>query len=100
MDPKAVLKFLGIAIVLMSLQGCLYSSVQRPLDTDFNNTQLGDKVGHSHATSILWLFAWGDAGTRQAAENGGITTIKHADSHVKTILFGLYIHATTVVYGD
>ncbi len=100
MKMKKGLGFCLVFLLLLSVQGCLYSNVQRPLDTDFNNTTLGAKVGYSHATSILWLFAWGDAGTRAAAEDGGIITIKHADSKIKVMLFGLYTHTTTVVYGD
>ncbi len=94
---RAVLFIFMIAVIL---QGCLYSKVQRPLDTDFENTTLGTKIGVSDATSLLWLFAWGDAGTKAAADNGGITTIKHADSRSTIILFGLYVHVETVVYGD
>lgn len=100
MKIKEVRGFLFAIVVSMILQGCLYSKVQRPLDTDFENTTLGTKIGVSDATSILWLFAWGDAGTKAAADNGGITTIKHADAKSTIILFGLYVHVETVVYGD
>ncbi len=82
------------------VEGCVYSSVQRPLDTDFDKTTLGTKVGESHFQSFLWLFAWGDAGSKAAADQGGIKTIHHADVHFKTVLFGLYTRMTTVVYGD
>jgi hypothetical protein len=80
--------------------GCLYSNIQRPMDTDFNNTELGSKEGRATNRSILWLFAWGDAGTRAAAENGDITVIKHADQEMLFVLFGLYFRVATVVYGD
>ncbi|MFQ5780385.1 MAG: TRL domain-containing protein [Nitrospiria bacterium] len=91
-----------LCILLLSIliQGCIYSHVQRPLDTDFNRTSLGTKVGRSHNRSVLWLFAWGDGGTKAAAREGDITTITHADVEVYMILFGLYSHVTTVVYGD
>ena len=100
MKIKARAKLLILFLSFLFLQGCLYTKVQRPLDIDFENTTLGSKVGYSDATSILYLVAWGDAGTKAAAEDGGITTIKHADAKFTSILFGLYTHVETVVYGD
>ena len=90
-----------IVVALLALTpGCVYSSVQVPLDTDLNETKLGDKIGESSFKSVLWLVAWGDAGTQAAAEQGGLTTIRHADRKVYSVLFGLYYKQTTVVYGD
>ena len=89
-----------LCLVSLFTSGCLYSNIQRPLDTDFNETELGSKEGRATNRSILWLFAWGDAGTRAAAENGDITVIKHADQQMLFIVFGLYFRITTVVYGD
>jgi len=80
--------------------GCLYSNIQRPMDKDFHFTDLGSKEGRSSNRSVLWLFAWGDAGTRAAAEDGEISIIKHADQEMLFVLFGLYFRITTVVYGD
>jgi len=87
-------------IVFFLMTGCAYLNVQIPLDKNFNKTELGSKKGISEAKSFLWLFSWGDAGTRAAAENGGIKVIKYADKGYFTILFGLYARITTVVYGD
>ena len=70
------------------------------MDKDFNNTQLGSKEGSSSSKTVLYLVAWGDAGTKAAAMDGGITTIKHADRRIFSVLFGLYTKITTVVYGD
>ena len=80
--------------------GCAYMHVQRPLDTNFDNTQLGVKEGRASAYSVLWLVAWGDAGTKAAATQGDIKIIRHADTAVNAVLFGLYSRITTVVYGD
>ena len=66
----------------------------------FDNTDLGTKTGRASAQSALWMVAWGNAGTKAAAENGGIKVIKHADSEVLSVLFGLYSKSTTIVYGD
>ena len=36
----------------------------------------------------------------RASQDGEITVIKHADTHMFTVLFGLYYKRTTIVYGD
>lgn len=82
------------------LSGCVYYNVSSPLDTNLDETQLGSKVGESEWQSVLWLFAWGDAGTQAAASDGGITTIRHADQNGFAVLFGLYAKQTTILYGD
>lgn len=91
-----------VVLLLISLlvSGCVYSNIQRPLGTEFNKTELGTKTGQSSHYSVLWLFAWGDGGTKAAAEDGKITVIRHADTKLFFLLFGLYAKVTTVVYGD
>lgn len=96
-----MLKNVALLIFLMLFaSGCVYTNIQRPMDTDFHTTDLGSKEGRASNLSILWLFAWGDAGTKAAAENGDISVIKHADQESLVVLFGLYFRVTTVVYGD
>jgi len=99
---KTVMKSRLIALLLLSLllSGCLYTDVQRPLGTEYNQTELGSKTGMASSYAVLWLFAWGDSGTRAAAENGHLTVIRHADIKVFSICFGLYSEVSTVVYGD
>ena len=80
--------------------GCAYTSIRRPLDENFDKTELGTKEGQAHTYTCLWLFAWGDAGTKAAAKDGGIKVIRHADMEVYSVFFGLYTRMTTVVYGD
>ena len=75
-------------------------NIKTPYDTDLNKTVLGNKVGKACYQSVLWLVAWGDAGTQAAAKDGNITTINHMDKEELSILFGLYTRTTTVVYGD
>lgn len=89
-----------IMILTFLTSGCVYMKVQRPHDKDYDRTELGDKIGKSELKSFLWLFAWGDAGTKAAAENGGITVIKHADVEYYVWLLGLYTRLTTVLYGE
>jgi hypothetical protein len=52
------------------------------------------------AYSVLWLVSWGDQGIAAAAKSGGIKTVTHMDQEVFSILFGLYIKTSTIVYGD
>ncbi len=91
-----VILALGVALA----PGCLYANIKIPLDRDLDQTQLGSKVGSAKIYSILWLFAWGDAGTQAAAAAGGIKTVNLADQKILSILFGLYYEQTTIVYGD
>jgi hypothetical protein len=86
-------------LAALLLTGCLYVKVKAPYDTDLDQTVLGDKKGESQMYSVLWLVAWGDAGTAAAAKNGGITTVNHMDVEVFSVLFGLYSKTTTIVYG-
>ena len=85
--------------ILIAFPGCAYVNVKSPYDTDLNQTVLGDKVGRSSCQSILWLIAWGDAGAGKAAEDGGITVLNHMDVQIVSVLFGLYVKKTTIVYG-
>lgn len=88
-------------LVLSSIApGCVFSDVKIPLDTNLEQTALGSKTGESSSQSILWLVAWGDSGTQAAAQEGGITTLLHADQRVFSVLFGLYMRQTTIVYGE
>lgn len=89
-----------VALLALALFTGCFVNVKIPLDRDLDRTQLGTKVGEAHATSVLWLFFWGDAGTQAAARQGGITTITHADQRIFSVLFGIYATDTTIVYGD
>lgn len=89
-----------LLLTTLALPSCIYADVTIPLDTDLDKTTLGAKTGEAQVQSVLWLFAWGDAGTKAAAANGNITTINHADQRVFSILWGLFSRQTTVVYGD
>ncbi len=95
---KRILVVSMLAMVLF-LNGCLFIHVKSPLDTNLDKTVLGNKIGKSSYQSILWLVAWGDAGTAAAAKNGGITELNHMDIEYFTIFFGTYYKATTIVYG-
>jgi hypothetical protein len=88
------------AAIVFVVSGCAYMHVQMPMGTNFDNTQLGTREGRSSSYSLLWLVAWGDAGTKAAATQGDIKIIRYADTEVKLVLFGMYTRRTTIVYGD
>ena len=88
-----------LAAFLLLLPGCFYTNISVPLDTDLQETDLGDKVGRSEYQVVLGLFAWGDAGMQAAAEDGGITTLKHADLEIFSVLGFVYYRQRTDVYG-
>jgi len=90
----------ALPIVLMTLgSGCAYLHTQRPLSVNFNKTEVGTKEGRASSYSILWLVAWGDAGTKAAAQNGHITVLEAEDTEVLAVLLGCYTRMTTVAYG-
>ncbi len=93
-------KPLCLVALCCALSGCLYSNIRFPLDEDLWKTELGTKVGVSSNHSVLWLVAWGDAGVKEAAENGNISVINHMDMGIKTYFFGAYTRRDTIVYGD
>jgi len=92
--------FLAATVLATLLTGCLYANVTTPYDTDLDKTSLGMKVGEASASSFLWLFAFGDAGTAAAARDGGLKVINHLDRRNLVILFGLYSRTTTIAYGE
>lgn len=97
---KIVQSLIATAACSLFLSGCLYVNTTTPLDTNLDRTRLGEKVGEASQQAVLWSVAWGDAGTKAAAKNGGITTINHADRKTRIYFFGVYMRSTTIVYGD
>ena len=78
--------------------GAITTSYQAPLDLEYDETSLGTKRGEASVTTILGLISTGDASTKAAAENGGITEIDHADYDYMNVL-GIYQKTTVIVYG-
>lgn len=105
-----VLSIFVLATMVLSLTGCLtapfvpppgmaFSQFDAPLDVDFQNTDMsGMKQGKAETMSILGLFAFGDASSKAAAENGQISKIVHADYEYFNIL-GIIQKTTVIVYG-
>jgi hypothetical protein len=81
--------------------GTLYTEISAPLDLNSaGGKTIGEKKGESTCISILGLVAVGDAGLKAAAENGGLTTIRHLDYKFKNVFFGFFTRYTTVAYGE
>ena len=97
---KPVLTIIVLAFFVVSLAGCLYTHITVPYGTELNMTELGHKKGTASTYSVLWLFAWGDAGAAAAAKNGDVTTLTFMDRELHAVLFGIYTRQTTIVYGD
>ena len=97
---RRFLLFACSLLLVVTLAGCAYVDTRGPYDRDLDNTELGTRVGRSHNYSLLWLFAWGDGSYAAAAQDGEISVMKHADVEVFSVLFGLYVRRTIVVYGD
>jgi len=77
----------------------LYTGYQAPLDTDFDNTQMGSKKGEASVINVLGIVAVGDASAEAAAEDGRITNVMHADYSFLNVL-GVFSKYTTIVYGE
>ena len=104
-------KYLSIAVVTLLLTGCttapfmpstgaLYTNNKAPLQLEYNNTDLGHKVGQASSHSFVGLFAFGDTSVQAAAKDGNIKVIKHTDYEFTNVFFGLFTKTTVYVYGD
>ncbi len=89
-----------LVLAVLTLNACVYTHITVPLSTDLNKTELGQKQGRSSMYSLLWLFAWGDAGAAKAAKGGDISVLTHMDMEFQSVLFGIYTRMTTIAYGD
>ena len=91
---------------VMPPPGLIFAHYRAPLMVNFKGVDLGSKVGQAKSQHLyvipLWSpfsIAWGDEAIRQAAQNGGITTVKGADYEFMSVL-GFYVEMITYAYGD
>ena len=101
----------SLAVLTVSSLGCMvapvvpptalvYTGFEAPLDVDFEDqTELGSKKGEASTMNILGLVSWGDASSANAARDGNLQTIRHADYRFLSVL-GIFSRYTTIVYGD
>lgn len=79
--------------------GTLVSDVHAPLHVGSGINKPLLKVGTGSASSVLGLFAFGDASIRIAATEAGIQQIYYVDYHTKNVL-GIFSTFTVYVYGE
>lgn len=78
----------------------IYADHTVPLDTNFQNTQIaGLRQGEASVQNILGLISFGDSGVKEAAADGEISRIHHADYRFVNVL-GIWSKYTTIVYGE
>lgn len=58
------------------------------------------KKGRACTKGVLWVAAWGDAGTNTAMQAGNITKVSNVEYDNYRILNGLYSEYCTIVYGE
>lgn len=104
-------KLLLIAAIALILSGCthapfqpsmgaLYSDTKAPLSLEYQNTNLGHKIGQASSYSFIGLFAFGDTSVQAAAKDADIKVIKHTDYQFTNVFFGLFTKTTVYAYGD
>lgn len=79
--------------------GLAFDSFQAPLDLDVQGTSLAGMEGRASTYNVLGLVAFGDAGVKAAAANGGITRVEHIDYRFVQVL-GLFSKFTVIAYGQ
>lgn len=85
---------------VMPPPGLIYADISGPIDIDANETPIANlRSGRTEAKSVLGLVAWGDASLKTAADNGGLSTLEHADYEFFNVL-GVYQRFTTIAYGE
>lgn len=96
--------FGGLVVLLSScatvqspLVGTIYTDVKSPVAVTNNSNS--SKVGYSEATSILGLFATGDASVQAACKSGNISKIHHVDQQSTSVL-GIFATYKITVYGE
>ncbi len=58
------------------------------------------KSGEACTKGVLWIAAWGDAGTDTAMKAGSISKIATVQYSNYSILSGLYSQYCTITYGE
>ena len=79
-------------------QALLFSNFEAPLSIEFDKTQIGPKEGRANTYSFLGLITVGNASIQEAAKNGHISRVNHADyEHFNLLVFQ---KTTVIVYGE
>jgi hypothetical protein len=86
----------GCAMARGPVNGFVYSDLHSSVAATSN--QAGNRVGEACATSILGIYASGDASIEAARRNGGITLISSVDESSNSYV-GVYAKYCTIVRG-
>jgi len=97
---RTLILIIALLLCVSLFSGCAYVHTRAPYDANLDNTEIGSKLGKASNYSLLWLVAWGDGSYAEAARNGNIKVMKHADIEVVSVLFGVYVRRTVLVYGE
>ncbi|OGV66024.1 MAG: hypothetical protein A2283_08540 [Lentisphaerae bacterium RIFOXYA12_FULL_48_11] len=99
-----VLLFLCVGCVA---QGRLYTKVVLPYSTDFQDAPSGTKACRiaEHRLKEPYTGAgitatWTSRVLEEATRNAGITNIYYADLETLSVLNGIYLKKTLIIYGD
>jgi len=79
--------------------GVVYSGYNTPgsiADSHVKPARTGEACTHG----ILWLVAWGHAGTDDAMQNGDITKLANVQYSNTSVLSGLYSKYCTIAAGE
>ncbi len=79
--------------------GAVFTATSGPIDTDVDQTTIGNRSGSASSVCVLGMFAFGDASISAAAEDGNLSTVNHVDYSYLNVLY-LFQSFTTIVYGD
>lgn len=58
------------------------------------------KKGSATSGAVLGLIAFGDSSVNAAMADAGITKVHHVDYNINSILGGIWLGMTTIVYGE
>ncbi len=105
------LKIFAMTLLLFCMgcvaQGRLFTRVVTPYSSDFNCTPVGGKTFRvvEHQLKEPYTGAgvsatWTSRVLAEAARNSGITNIYYADLETFSILNGIYLKKTLIIYGD
>jgi hypothetical protein len=75
-----------------------FTYMTSPYSAESDGT-IGDRMGESTCTGVLWLFSFGDCSIEAAAEDGNLKKINYVSYDLTNIL-GIYTGMTTKVYGE
>lgn len=95
-----------ISVPLQPPSGFVFAHFTAPLDTRFEATPAGSKVGSAELRFLrepfftnLPIITWGDASLESAVASAGIQKIHYADYELLNVL-GIYVQFTVEVHGD